>query len=173
MLTESPVHVRAKLTVTHRRPVTYRGVTMWVKVGEDESYNLVTDAGLVGIHTYIYGTTAQRAAASPVVSNVGLNYIALSNDGTAPAAGDTSLTAELSGNGLSRVQGTVTLPTGNGTITTISHTFTYSGGSQAVQKTALFDNSSGGRMAHEILFTQKTLTTGDQLTLNFSITLSL
>lgn len=173
---ERPLSVRASVTVAHYKAYAFdpsTGLYLRRLVSEEKKFNLVTDAGRVGIHTYIYGTAAQRAAASPVVSNVGLNYIALSNDGSAPANGDTSLTGELSGDGLSRVQGTVTLPTGSGTVTTISHTFTYAGVSQAVQKTALFDASSGGRMAHEILFTSKTLTTGDQLTLNFEITLAL
>ena len=139
-------------------------------LGEEEVGNLVTDAGRVAIHTYIYGTTAQRTSGG--LSGTGFNYIALSNDGTAPAAGDTSLTGELSGDGLDRVQGTVTLPTGSGTITTVENEFTFSGSSQAVQKTALFDDSSGGKMAHEILFSQRTLSNGDTLTLTFSITLS-
>lgn len=169
--------LRAKLTVTHKRCVGYdwqTGQYQYRQVGETEHYNLITDAGRVGVHTYIYGTAVQRAGASPVVSNVGLNYIGLSNDGTAPAAGDTSLASELSGNGLTRAQGTVTLPTGSGTMTTISRTFTYTGGgTQQVQKTALFDDPTTGRMAHEILFTARTLATNDQLTLTFQITLSL
>jgi hypothetical protein len=139
-------------------------------LNEEKIGNLVTDAGRVAIHTYIYGTTAQRT--SEGLSGTGFNYIALSNDGTAPAAGDTSLTGELSADGLGRAQGTVTLPTGSGTITTVENEFTYTGSSQAVQKTALFDDSSGGKMAHEILFTQRTLSNGDTLTLTFSITLA-
>jgi hypothetical protein len=83
------------------------------------------------------------------------------------------LTTELFGNGLTRALGTVTLPTGSGTITTIAKQFTYTGGTnQSVQKTALFDASTGGNMAHEILFTQRLLVINDTLTLTFSITLT-
>ncbi len=166
---------RAVAHIAHRRAVDYdekTGLYTYRLLDEQEAGNLVTNVGRVGLHTYIYGTAAQRSAATPIVAGVGLNYIGLSNDGTAVAAGDTTLTSELSADGLARVQGTVTLPTSSGTITTIATTFTYSGASQAVQKTALFDASSSGRMAHAILFTQRTLLTGDTLTLTFSITLS-
>jgi hypothetical protein len=173
MLAQTVRLARAKVLVSHARPYDYdekTGLFLYKRVDEDEeAWNLVTDGGRVAIHTYIYGTTSQRSSAS---LGTGLNYIALSNDGTAAAAGDTTLTGELSGNGLSRVQGAVTLPTGSGTVTTIATTFTYSGVSQAVQKTALFDAGSGGKMAHEILFTQRSLATNDTLTLTFSITLS-
>jgi hypothetical protein len=131
-----------------------------------ESLNEITNAGRVRLHTFCYNT-ASRAN--------GLNYVALSNDGTAPAASDTALTSELTGNGLDRAQGTVTLATGAGNQTTIQKVFTYlGGGSQAVQKTALFDAAGppvAGVMAHEIQFTQRTLFTNDTLTVTFTITL--
>jgi hypothetical protein len=99
-----------------------------------------------------------------------LSYIGLSDNGTAPAAGDTSLAAELVGDGLTRAAGTVTLPTGPGTTTTIEHEFIYTGiPAQTVQKTALFDAASGGNMAHEILFTQRTLNTNDYVLIIFEI----
>jgi hypothetical protein len=172
LVSESPLKVRAKALIQHRRPVfnPETGLYDLVMIGEDEEFNLVTDAGRVAIHTYIYGTSAQRTSAG---LGTGLNFIGLSNDGTSPAAGDTTLTGELAADGLERAQGTVTLPTGSGTITQVSNQFTYSGGgSQAVQKTALFDAISSGLMAHEILFTQRTLFSADQLTVQFSITLS-
>jgi hypothetical protein len=129
----------------------------------EEILNEITNAGRIQLHEFCYGTASR--------SN-GLNYIGLSNDGTATAPGDTSLTSELSGNGLTRAQGTVTPPTGSGNQTTIQHVFTYTGGgSQAVQKTALFDLAAAGVMVHEILFTQRTLFTNDTLTVTFTITL--
>lgn len=165
---------RAKVVVQHHRPIDFdekTGLFQFSKVEEDAiAYNLVTDAGRVAIHTYIYGTTAQRTAAG---LGTGLNFIALTADGTAPAAGDTSLASELVGNGLTRAQATVTLPTGSGTSTTIQNVFTYSGvSSQTVQKTALFDAASSGKMAHEILFSQRTLFQNDTLTVTYTITLA-
>lgn len=164
---------RAVLTVRHDRAVLdpQTGLTTLERGKEETVGNILTDAGRVALHTYIYGTAAQRVSAS--LGADGMSYIGLSNSGTTPSAADTSLAGELSSDGLARAQGTVTLPTGSGTITSISHEFTYSGGvSQGVQKTALFDAATGGNMVHEILFTQRTLDPGDVLTLTFNITLS-
>lgn len=172
MFTESH-QVRARCKIQHHVAYDYdekRGLWLYRLESEEEIGNLITDAGRRTVHTFIYGTAAQRVAAS--LGADGLTYVALSNDGGSPAAGDTSLTGELSGNGLTRAQGTPTLPTGAGTITTVSKQFTYSGVTQAVQKTALFDAASGGNMAHEILFTQRTLNTSDTITVTFQVTLA-
>lgn len=166
--------VRARCRIQHHEAYDYderRGLWLHRLVFEEEVGNLVTNAGLVAIHTYIYGLAADRVAAS--LGPDGLSYIALSNDAGAPVAGDTSLAGELSGDGLDRAAGTVTLPTGAGTITTVSNDFVYTGGpAQGVQKTALFDAASGGNMAHEILFTQRVLNTSDVITLTFQVTLA-
>lgn len=166
-------NVRAIARIRHEVAYDYDEKSgIWIRKleSEEEVGNILTNGGRVSIHTYIYGTSAQRTSAG---LGTGLNYIALTNDGTAPAASDTVLTAELVGNGLTRVQGAVILPTGSGTITTVSNLFTYSGGSpQGVQKTALFDASSSGKMAHEILFTQRTLSANDTIAITFSITLT-
>lgn len=163
----SPTHARAKVRVHVERAYDFddrRGLWLYRQEDEDvEALNILTNTGRVQLHSFGYATTSRTN---------GFNYIALTNDGTAPAAGDTTLASELSGNGLTRAQGTVTLPTGSGNQTTIAKTFTYSGGgSQAVQKTALFDSAAVGVMNHEILFTQRTLFTNDQLTVTFTITL--
>ena len=168
------IKARATLRVRHERPYDFdekRGLWLYKRLDEDEEYgNILTNVGRVTIHTFVYGTTAQRTAHS---LGDGLHYIGLSNDSASPAPGDTVLAAELSTNGLQRVLGAVTLPTGSGTITQVQNQFTYSGGgTQAVQKTALFDAISSGNMAHEILFTQRTLATADTLTLVFSITVT-
>jgi len=163
---------KSRVTVHHERAVDFdekTGLWLYEQVDEDEvADNIVTDAGRVTLHTFIYGKAADR-----VGLGAGMHFIGISNDATAPAAGDTTLASELSADGLGRAEGTVTLPTGSGTITTVSNQFTYTGGgSQGVQKTALFDASSSGNMAHEIQFTQRTLFTNDTLTLTFSITLT-
>jgi len=168
------IHAHAICRVRHERAYDYdfkKKAWLYQLVSDEAVGNILTDAGRVAIHTYLYGTVAQRTAASLGVN--GLGYIALTDDATVPAAGDTSLAAELSSDGLSRVAGTVTLPTGAGAITTISNQFTYTGGPpQGVQKTALFDAASGGNMAHEIAFTQRTLATNDTITVSFQITVS-
>lgn len=170
LITETVPLPRAKVRIHHERAYDYdakRGLWLYKPVDEDEeAFNLLTNTGRVQLHNFGYGTTARTN---------GFNWIGLSNDATAPAASDTSLAVELTGNGLDRVQGSVTLPTGAGNQTTIAHTFTFTGGgSQAVQKTALFDSAGppvAGVMNHEIIFTQRTLFTNDTLTVTFTITL--
>jgi hypothetical protein len=160
------VQARAKLRVHHERAVSYdsaRGIWHYEPVGEDEEiWNLVPDAGRIQMHAFLYDSS---------VRTNGFNYMAVSNDGTAPAASDIALAGELTTNGMQRVQAVVTLPVGTGNATTIANTFTYTGGSpQQVQKTALFDTVIGGVMTHEVLFTQRTLVTNDTLGLIFTIT---
>ena len=168
------ITARAFLTVRHDQAYAYnekRGIWLYKCGPEEEVGNILTDAGRVAIHTYLYGSAGQRTTAS--LGPDGLSYIGLTDDASPPVDGDTSLTGEISGNGLSRVQSAVTLPTGTGAITSLQHQFTYTGGAaQGVQKTALFDASSGGNMAHEILFTQRILATNDTLTVTFNISLS-
>ena len=168
---ETPMLPGAHLRVHVERAYDFdakRGIWLRRQVEEDvEAHNLLTNTGRVQLHTQDYGTTG-------LLTN-GFNWIGLTNDATAPAATDTALTAELVGSGLSRVQGLVTLPTGSGNQTTIANTFTFTGGgSQGVQKTALFTVAGppvAGVMNHEIAFTQRTLFTNDTLTLTFTITL--
>jgi len=162
----SVVQARAKLLVHQERRFFDKGLGLWVyrQVDEDqEVYNLITNTGRVQLHTQCYAT-------SGILTN-GFNYIALTNDSASPSATDTVLASELAGSGLTRIQGSVTLASGSGNQTTISNTFTYTGGSQAVQKTALFTALSGGVMNHEIAFSQRTLFTNDTLALTFTITL--
>ena len=131
---------------------------------EDEVDNLITNAGRIFLHTQGYGTTG--------LGTNGLNYIALSNDALTETASSTTLSTEIAANGLARAQGTVTLPTGSGTSTTIARTFTCATASQAAQKAALFTASSAGTMCHVLSFTQRTLQVGDTLAVTFTITTS-
>jgi hypothetical protein len=168
------IQAYALVTIRHERAYDFderRGVWLRRLESEDRVHNILTDAGRVAIHTYVYGTASQRISGG--LSGTGFNFIALSSDLGIPAAGDTVLTGELSGNGLDRVQGIVALPTGAGVITTVSNLFTYVGvPTQVVYKTALFDAISGGKMTHEIAFPVKTLNTDDTLAISFDITLT-
>lgn len=167
------VNARATLTVRHDVALYQEQDGSWVyRKGSDEVIgNILTNAGRVTLHTFIYGTPAQRAAA--LLGASGLNYIGITDDAAAPNAADTSLAAELSSNGLARVQGSVALPTGSGAVTTVQYMFTYTGiPAQSVRKTALFDAPTGGNMCHEVLFSPKTLQTNDTLTVIMNITLT-
>jgi hypothetical protein len=167
---------RAHAVIRHERPYDYdekKGLWLYRLLDIVEADNIVTDAGRVQIHTYLYGAGGQRSGLGG-----GLNYIALSNDGTAPAAGDTVLAGEIVSGvptaGLQRALASVTLPVGAGTQTTIQKVFTFTGtpGPQSVQKTAAFDAAAVGVMAHEIQFSSRTLFTNDTLTVTLTITLA-
>jgi hypothetical protein len=127
-----------------------------------EDHNLITNAGKDFISTQIGSTTPGAN---------GANFIALSSDTTAPAAGDTTLTGEITGGGLARAQGTYAHTTGTNTFT-ITKTFTATASHTAVQKAGLFTASSGGTMMAENTFTSVTLASNDQLTITWTITLS-
>jgi hypothetical protein len=171
MLIQTISGPKARAVISHERPYDYdenTGLWHYKVLDEQEAVNILTDAGRRRIHTYLYGSAGQRSGLGG-----GFNYVAISDDVTAPAASDTILTSELSSNGLARALGIVTLPTGSGTQTVVQKVFTYTGvPPQGVQKTALFDASISGTMTHEIQFTARTLFQNDTLTVSFSITLT-
>lgn len=155
---------RARALIQHRRPVcTDDGdVVDWISVGDDEEvWNVVTNAGRDFLHQQGYATSGLGAN--------GLNYIALSNDTLTETTASTTLSSEIAANGLTRAQGTVSHIAGTNT-TTVSRVFTATG-AQSAQKAALFTASSAGTMNHALSFTQRSLITGDTLTVTFTITL--
>lgn len=167
---------RAKARIDHRRPTnwlkdpvtglyTTPDPDSYVVVDEpEEVWNVITNAGRVWMHKQCYDTSG--------LGTNGLNYIALSNDALTETSASTTLSTEIAANGLSRAQGTVTLPTGSGTQTTIDKTFTCATGAQAAQKGALFSASSSGTMQHALAFTQRSLQVGDTLQTTWTITLA-
>ncbi|MGH9878456.1 MAG: hypothetical protein ACRD5H_12535, partial [Nitrososphaerales archaeon] len=126
-----------------------------------EDHNLITNAGKDFISAQIGSTSA--------ASN-GANYIALSSDSTAPAATDTSLAGEISGNGLDRAQGTYSHTPGTDTYT-VQRAFTATGAVSNIQKTGLFTAPFGGTMMAENTFSSVSLISGDQLTVTWTITI--
>jgi hypothetical protein len=124
--------------------------------------NLRTDVGKDYVAESL-GKTASRPAVA--------DYMALTENATAPAAGDTTLASEITTNGLARAQATFAHTT-NTTSYTLSKTFTASGAFTAVQKEALF-NAAGpppaGTMFVENTFTSTALASSDQLTVTHTI----
>ena len=136
------------------------------RLGESEAWNLITNVGRIFLHAQGYGTAGLGAN--------GLNWIALSNDAVTETVTSTTLSTEIAANGLTRAQGTVTLPVGAGNQTTVDKTFTCSTATQAAQKTALFTASTVGTMNHVLGFTQRTLQPGppgDTLQITYTINL--
>lgn len=99
------------------------------------------------------------------------NYIALTENASAPAAGDTTLTGELTGSGLQRQQGTYAHTNGTGT-TTLSKTFTSSDGTaRTISKAGLFNAPSVGTLMLETLVpSPPTLVSGDSVAVTWTQT---
>ena len=96
-------------------------------------HNLVTLAGFDLISSAVSNTSTQPAAC---------NYIAVTNAAITPANTDTTLSGEITSNGLARAQGTYAHTNGQQTYT-VSKVFTATG-TQASQATGLFNASSAG-----------------------------
>lgn len=104
-------------------------------------------------------------------------WMALTANATAPAAGDTTLTGEITtaGGGLVRAAGTYA-HTGGAASYTVSNTFTANGSDSlpvTIAKAGVFDAASGGNLVFEtLLTTTATLSaSGDALTLTQTVTL--
>lgn len=121
-------------------------------------HNLRTNAGSDAQSSQMGNTSTQAASC---------NYIALSNDATAPSASDTTLASEIATNGLSRAQGTYAHTSGTASFT-IQKVFSATG-TQASQKTGLFNASSSGTLCFENTYTQVTVNNGDTLTVTWTI----
>lgn len=121
-------------------------------------HNLRTTAGGDWQSSVMGNTAAQPASC---------NYIAVSADATAPAAADTVLAGEISSNGLSRAIGTYAHSNGTASYT-VQKVFSATG-TQASQKTGLFNASSSGTMCFENTYTSVTVNNGDTLTVTWTI----
>lgn len=126
-------------------------------------HNLLTNAGRDAFHALDYTNTAAGTR--------GFGFIALTETAVTPAAGDTTLSGEITTNGLARADAGTKSHTGGTNSTTIEHTFTASGAFTAVQASALFVASSAGTMAHIATFTSTALATNDQLKVTWTLNL--
>lgn len=98
------------------------------------------------------------------------NWIGITADSAAPAAGDTTLTGELTGGTMGRAQATYAHTNGSATYT-LTKAF-LADRTVTVQKYGIFTESSGGTMAFENTVTPTApLNSGD--TLNIIATISL
>jgi len=134
---------------------------------DSSTHNLRTTGGADWQANAMSATSGQPA---------GVNFIALSNDATSPAAGDCAagsstctLASEISTNGLARTQATYAHSNGTNTYT-LTHTFTASG-TQAAQKAGMFNASSSGTMVFEAAFTQVSLGSGDTVTVTWTVSI--
>lgn len=128
-----------------------------------------TDAGVDFVATQLGGSASATAVGK---------WMALTANATSPAAGDTTLTGEITtaGGGLIRAAGTYAHTNGTATYT-ISHTFTANGSDSlpvTIAKMGIFNATSSGTLVYEtLLSTTATLSaSGDALTLTDTITIS-
>ena len=128
-------------------------------VDEHVFRNLLTNAGRVYLHSRCYGSSGSPA-----------RYLALTDDAAAPSVNDTSLTGEITANGMGRVNATVTLPAGSGSQTTLYHEWTATG-NQSFRKVGIFTAASGGTLVHVASLAQRALGAGDIYQLTGTITL--
>ena len=125
--------------------------------------NLLTNNGRDWMIAQVYTNTSAGTRGS--------GFVALTVNTSSPAAGDTTLAGEITTGGLNRADATTKSHTGGTNSTTIQHTFTASATHTAVQKSALFNASSGGTMSHENTFTPVTLQSSDTLQVTWTTTL--
>ncbi len=100
------------------------------------------------------------------------NYIAVTEDATAPAAGDTTLTTELAVEGFARAQATYAHTDGTAVVT-LTKTFTMSGGtSRTIRNAGLFNAATVGTMAYKTAVpSPPTMVSGDAMSATWSFTL--
>lgn len=116
--------------------------------------NLVTTVGF-----------AQLALLAGDASAVPFTYIALGTSSTAPAIGDTTLTAEITDTGLERAAGTVSRVTTTGANDTYQITKTWTAtGSKTIEEVGVFNADTGGTMLSHALTTSKAVANGETIT---------
>lgn len=133
----------------------------WSYLAKDK-HNLITDAGQDFFSAQCLTNTSAGTR--------GAGFIALTENGTAPAVTDTTLSAEITTNGLARADAGTKSHTAGADTTVIEHTFTASGAFSTVQKSGLFNASSAGTMFAENTFTSTALATNDQIKVTWTIT---
>ncbi len=102
---------------------------------------------------------------------VAAQFIALTTNSAAPAAGDTTLATEITTGGLGRAEGAYTHTNGT-TSYKISYTFTASATHTAVAKAGMFTAITAGTMVFTTLLSSTaTLASGDTLTIEWSVNL--
>ena len=131
------------------------------KFADTVSHNLKTTAGMDAIIAQQATTGAQPAA---------FNYICLSNDATAPAAGDTVVAGEINNtNALGRAQATYAHTGGTSTYTLV-YQWTASGAQTNIQKAGVLNAASVGTLLYEGTFTSTSLNSGDKIQVTWTVT---
>lgn len=130
-------------------------------------HQLLTDAGKDWMHQQVYTNTGAGTR--------GAGFIASTESVITPAVGNTTLTGEITTNGLARADATTKSHTAASNSSTIEHTFTASGAFTDVKASALFNaGPTGGTMPHIANFAtgSGTLASSDTLKITWTVNLS-
>lgn len=129
------------------------------------NHNLLCNAGRDAFHNLVYVNAAAGTR--------GYGYIASTESTITPAVGDTTLTGEISTNGLARADATTKTHTPGSNSTLLEHTFTASGSFTDVKASATFVASSAGTMGHIANFStgSGTLIANDTLKISWTLNL--
>ena len=100
------------------------------KVLAEWKHNLLTNGGRDAFHALVYTNTSAGTR--------GYGYIASTESSISPTAGDTTLTGEISTNGLARADATTKSHSAGTNTTLVEHTFTASGAFTDVKASATF-----------------------------------
>lgn len=128
------------------------------------NHNLWTNAGKDFLSAQCYTNTSAGTR--------GAGFVALTESTITPAAGDTTLSGEITTNGLARADATTKSHTTGTNTTLIEHTHTASGSFTDVKASALFNASSTGTMPHIANYSSGsgTILSGDTLKTSWTIT---
>jgi len=128
--------------------------------------NQLQDDGRDDMHNALWEN--QGAATQLGFTHMGVTV----NSGGLPSDATTTLTGEITADGLTRADAdTTTHATGTAT-TLVEHTYTATATHTAVQMGALFDANSAGTMGIIYLFTAATLVNNDTLKISVTVTLN-
>jgi hypothetical protein len=128
-------------------------------------HNLLTNNGRDLFHAQCYTNTSAGTR--------GAGYIASTESAITPAAADTTLTGEITTNGLARTDAVAKTHSAGTNSTLIEHTFTASGSFTSVLASAMFNASSGVTMTHIANFSTGSgiLISGDTLKISWTLNL--
>lgn len=134
----------------------------------DKVHNVFPSGCIDKIHKMAFTDTS--------ASELAFNYIALTADTTQTInAAQTTLTGEISTNGLGRTQAPTRTHSAGTNTTLIEHTFTLSGSQSDITRAALFNASSGGTMGPFAAFSNGAtgaMVSGETVKVSITITTS-
>jgi hypothetical protein len=144
-------------------------------IGTNSTTVLTVDGWWVGTADTMTGTTPASTNGYHILPTGLARFMGLTADASAASAASTTLTSEITTNGLNRTKGTYAHTATNATYT-LSVTFSVSGGPQTVHRGGLFtaaNTTAGGILMFETVASADAIvTTSDTLNATWTVTIS-